>query len=253
VFFEHARLFPASDRVRLYTDTERLSEEYEYVGLAFGVLPIPFRSRLINTPLREGAPLCIAFFGDVRDEKGFDWLPDLLDAMMEEYVSRGRVRFLIQASLIHPEENPRSTPALERLRNYSEDHVRLVGLEGPLAPERYYMLVSEADLLLCPYHPGTYRARSSGTFTEAVAAGIPTVVPRGTWLAGRQPPGSGETFDDLGSFIGAVRQICDDYASYHQRAITGRGSWLARHSPECLVRALLGRWDETSCGVGKVA
>jgi glycosyltransferase involved in cell wall biosynthesis len=256
VFFEHARLFPASDRLRLYTDTEALSEEFERAsGLEFGVLPIPFRARLISRPAGDHGPICIAFFGDVREEKGFHWLPDLIDAMMDEYLARGRARFLIQASLVHPEANPRSRAALERLKTYAEDHVQLVGLEGPLAPERYYQLVSEADLLLCPYHPGTYRARSSGTLTEAIAAGIPTVVPRGTWLARAQPPGSGETFDDRESFIEAVLQVCGRYAGYQQRAVAGRRGWQARHSPERLIRALLGEGECEPSGsrVGKVA
>jgi glycosyltransferase involved in cell wall biosynthesis len=254
VFFEHARLFSASDRLQLYTDTEALSEEFERAsGLEFSVLPIPFRARLICRSAGDRGPICIAFFGDVREEKGFHWLPDLIDAMMEEYVSRGRVRFLIQASLVHPEENPRSRAALERLRTYPGDHVRLVGLEGPLAPDRYYQLVSEADLLICPYHRGTYRVRSSGTLTEAIAAGIPTVVPRDTWLARQQPPGSGETFDDLESFIDAVVQICGQYASYQQRAVAGRRTWLALHSPERLIRALLGERDQRTSRAEKVA
>jgi glycosyltransferase involved in cell wall biosynthesis len=254
VFFEHARRFPANDRLRLYTDTEALSDEFEHAsGLEFGVLPIPFRARLISSRPCDLGHLCIAFFGDVREEKGFHWLPDLIDSMMEEYVNPGRVRFLIQASLIHPEENPRSKAALDKLKNYSEDHVRLVGLEAPLAPDRYYQLVSEADLLLCPYHAGTYRARSSGTLTEAIAAGIPTVVPRGTWLARQQPPGSGETFDDRGSFIKAVLEICDRYASFQQGAVAGRRAWLARHSPERLIRALIGDSNEKRSHVAKVA
>jgi glycosyltransferase involved in cell wall biosynthesis len=253
-FFEHARRFPLSDRLRLYTDTEELSEDFErFSGLEFGVLPIPFRTRLLGNPSRQGRPLCVAFFGDVREEKGFHWLPGLVDALMEEHVATGRVRFLIQASLVRPEDEPLCRAALAELRKYAEDRVELVGLNGPLAPDRYYQLVSQADLLLCPYHPETYRCRSSGTLTEAIAAGIPTVVPRGTWLARQQPPGSGETFDDRESFLAAVRRICDHHAPYHAQALAGRGAWLERHSPERLVRALLGQRTQASPCIGKVA
>ncbi len=196
-----------------------MSEEYERIsGLEFGVLPIPFRSQLLSSRPREAGSLCIAQFGDVRDEKGFHWLPDLIDAMMDDYLRPGRVRFLIQASLIHPEYEPKSQAALERLKGYPRDSVRLVGLDGPLKPDSYYRLVSEADLVLCPYEAITYRNRSSGTLAEAIAAGIPTVVPQNCWLSSQPPPGSGKTFFDLESFIDAVRSICDDYPTYHSRA-----------------------------------
>jgi glycosyltransferase involved in cell wall biosynthesis len=253
-FFDHARLFAPTDRLRLYTDTEELSEDYErFSGLDFGVLPIPFRTRFLASRARQEGPICLAFFGDVREEKGFHWLPDLINALMEEHLASGRVRFLIQATLVHPEHETRCKAALDELKNHSEGHVRLVGLDGPLAPDLYYQLVSEADALLCPYHPEAYRWRSSGTLTEAISAGIPTVVPQGTWLARQQPLGSGETFKDRESFIAAVQRVCDRYPAYHLRASAGRESWLEQHSPDRLVRALLGAQVEQSSPMGKVA
>ena len=114
VFFEFARAFPVNDRLRLYTDSDGLSTEYEQLsGLEFGVLPIPFRSRLLKSRSRGAGPLCIGYFGDVRDEKGFHWLPDLVQAMFGDYVEPGRVRFVIQASLVHPEQEPLSKAAVK--------------------------------------------------------------------------------------------------------------------------------------------
>jgi glycosyltransferase involved in cell wall biosynthesis len=253
-YFDHARRFAPTDRLRLYTDSEELSEDYErFSGLDFGVLPIPFRTRLLSNPRRKGSALCLAFFGDVREEKGFHWLPGLIEALMPGYVIPGRVRFLIQASLVHPEGEPSCNAALHELMKLSEDHVRLVGLDGPLPPDLYYELVSEADLLLCPYDPGAYRCRSSGTLTEAISAGIPTVVPDGTWLARQQPTGSGARFVDAESFHAAVKQVCDHYATYHVQARAARKSWLAQHSPERLVQALLGHEAAQSERMGKVA
>ncbi len=189
----------------------------------------------------------------MRDEKGFHWLPDLVESMMEDYVRPGRVRFLIQASLVHPEHEPRSKKALEQLKRYPEGLVRLVGLDGPLAPDSYFRMVSETDLLVCPYHPTIYRSRTSGTLAEAIAFGIPTVVPFGSWLASQQPPDGGATFVDRDSFIEAVRRICDEYPSYHMRARSGRDSWLRLHSPERLVQTLLGTALDRGSSDGKVA
>ncbi len=241
-YFDFYRRELPYSRVRLYTDTDELSEAYrEFSGLEFTTLPIPFRTHLVTERPREpGRPLCIAFFGDVRDEKRFYWLPDLVDALAD-YLAAGKVRFLVQATLVQPEWNPASHRALLRLKGMPSEDVRLVGLDGPLSPEDYYRLFGEADVLLCAYDPFAYSRRSSGTLTEAVAAGIPTVVPRGTWLERQQPAGAGESCADLASFLQAVRRICDDYPRYHERARAARERWLTIHTPHNLVRTLLGR------------
>ncbi len=240
ILFDHSRRVRQSPRLRVYTDTQELREEYEhFAGLRFDVLPIPFRTNLIQTAKRQpDDALCIAFFGDVRDEKGFYYLPAVVEDLFAAYP--GKVRFVVQASLKHPEWNQKSATALARLKDYPPEYVRLVGTDGPLSPDDYFRLVSEADLLLCPYSPAAYKRRSSGTLTEAIAAGIPTVVPAKTWLAGQQPAGSGETFFDEPSLVTAVRKIVGAYESYARHARRARDQWLAVHSPDALVQQLVG-------------
>jgi hypothetical protein len=241
VLFEHSRMNGLPPKVRVYTDTRELAEEYKKVSrLEFDVLPIPFRADLIKPVERHtGQGLCIAFFGDVRDEKGFYHLPAIVEDLRTDYLEPGRVRFLIQTSLSHPEWNPQSVAALERLRAYPPHQVRLVGGSEPLSPEEYFRLVSGADVLLCPYRQVAYKRRSSGTLAEAVVAGIPTVVPADTWLARQQPPGTGEQFHDEASLLVAVRRICDDHARYHAQAQIAKKDWLAVHNPAALVKRLV--------------
>lgn len=241
VFFDHSRRVAPNSGIRLYTDTKELTGEYEHFsGLDFGVLPIPFRANLIRpTSVRGKDGLCIAYFGDVRDEKGFFHIPAIVADLLAGYVEPGKVRFLVQGSLSHPEWNAKSAAALEKLKTYPANQVRIVGLDAPLAPEEYFQLVSEADLLLCPYSPHAYKRRSSGTLTEAIAAGIPTVVPQGTWLATQQPDGTGEQFHDEPSLAAAVRKICDNYDRYLNCARRAKEEWLAFHSPAELVKRLV--------------
>lgn len=241
VSFDWVRREPPSPRIRLYTDTPELSEAYAaFSGQDFGVLPIPFRTSFVTARQREPKPpLRIAFFGDVREEKRFHWLPDLIEALMEDYVLPGKVRFLVQGTLVQPEWNPLSQQALARLKEMPPEYVQLVGLSGPIPPAEYYKLVSNADLVLCAYDPLAYSRRSSGTLTEGIAAGIPTVVAEGTWLERQQPPGTGETCTDLPSFIAAVRRICDDYPRYLKPARAAKERWLAAHTPRNLVKALV--------------
>ena len=242
VFFDHSRRAVPAPKVRLYTDTQELTEEYEHFsGLDFSVLPIPFRASLIKQPAEKKNGLCIAYFGDVRDEKGFFHIPAIVEDLLADYVEPGKVRFLVQASLTHPEWNPKSAAALERLQAYPPRQVQLVGIDEPLSPEEYFRLVSEADLLLCPYSLHAYKRRSSGTLTEAIAAGIPTVVPQDTWLARQQPAATGEQFFDEASLVAAVRKICDNYPRYSYHARRAKDEWLAVHSPAELVKQLVAR------------
>lgn len=223
--------------VRFCTDTEQLADEYSpLTSQPFEVLPIPFRQEFVGRSPDVGGPLLLAFLGEARDEKGFAWLPDLIDDLSADYVKSGKARFLIQANVGDPRYNPQSTAAVDRLRGLPRDTVELVGLDGPLSPAAYYDLVSAAHVLLVPYDRERYRAASSGTLSEAIAAGRPVVVPSDTWMAAQLPWAAGEAFEDYNSFVLAVRRVIDNYPTYAARAAACRGPWLAKHSPDALVR-----------------
>lgn len=239
-FFDLYREMGQSPRLRFYTDTDELSRDYALLsGLPFGVLPLPFRTRLMqHKTITDRQPLVLAYIGEARDEKGFPWLPMLIDWLFDSHVRTGKVRFLIQATLV-PGSNPLSTGALEILRRYPSQVVQFVGAEGPLSPEAYYHLVSEADIVLLPYDAVRYRACSSGTLAEAIAAGHPVVVPEGTWLSAQMPPGGGETFRDFISFVEAVRRVVDDFHRYREAVVAARAAWLMRHNPRVLIETVM--------------
>jgi len=239
-FFDLYREFGPSPRMRFYTDTQELSYDYGVLaGVPFGVLPLPFRTRLMAAPAsRPAGPLVLAYIGEARDEKGFPWLPMLIDWLMDSHIRTGKVRFLVQDTLV-PRWNPQSCAALEMLRRYPPEVVQLVGDQKPLTAEAYYGLVSAADVVLLPYDKVRYRASSSGTLAEALAAGHPVVVPEGTWLAAQVPEGGGETFQDFLSFVAAVQRVVDNFPRYRAAVEAGRAAWLARHTPRALIETLL--------------
>lgn len=229
-----------TDRIRLYTDTDQLSEEYRLAaGLRFGRLPIPFRAELVKRESREPQPpLTLVFLGEARDEKGFHWLPALVEALFDEWIMPGRVRLVAQATVGDSRYNPHSIFALHRLLAYPPEQVSLVGIDKPLEPTAYFELISAADAVLLPYDRDRYRAASSGTLAEALAAGVPTVVPARSWMSAQVTPGCGETFEDQEEFLGAVRQILTNYRSYYCCAQSQRHAWVTVHSPTALVEAL---------------
>ena len=56
-------------------------------------------------------------------------------------------------------------------------------LPDVLPRSNYVAWMGRADLILLPYDPKLFRARTSGVFVEAIAAGKPPVVTDGTWMA----------------------------------------------------------------------
>ena len=241
LWFQLYRELGVSDRVLLYTDAEPLSREYERVAqLPLAVLPVPFRSRLLQPQTRDvGTPLRLTYLGEPRDDKGFHWLPALMQQLWGDDACRGRVELHCQASMASPSVNPRSIAARRRLERYPRDWVRWYGQTGPLSAEAYYELLTQADIVLFPYEPARYQTATSGTFAEALAAGKPTVVPAGTWLASQQPAGSGEVFVDRQSFVDCVYKVIAGYDTYRQRAAAFAPQFLAWHTPSRLVEQLI--------------
>lgn len=181
------RAFRASapaDRVFLYTDTEELTAHYNALGIAaFRTLPVPvgrayFRGRkqaAITGSLR------IAYLGDARTEKGYPLLPRLVGDLWPDYVAPGRVTFAIQSNFNSATGSPDVVVARAQLQGWPDDRVRIIS--EPLTPEAYREEVQAADVLLLPYDGDKYYVRSSGILAEALAAGVPVVVPAGTWMS----------------------------------------------------------------------
>lgn len=242
-FFSLLEKWGPSSRMHFYTDTEELSRDHDLLGnLRFGVLPIPFRTEFAaeRRPASDSR-LRLVYLGEPRDEKGFSWLAGLIDRMMQNYVAAGKVRFILQANVCAPQYNPKSAAVLPLLREYPEDFVHLVGRDAPLTPEEYYGLLAEADIVLLPYDRDRYRACSSGTLAEAIASGCPVVVPANSWMSAQVGEGTGEVFFDRESFYAAVERVVDNFDAYHSAAEACRKHWLAKHTPDHLVQALVAR------------
>jgi glycosyltransferase involved in cell wall biosynthesis len=166
--------------VRFYTDTEELTEQYDFLGVyPFATLPVPVDVSAV--PRTERDPLVIGYLGDARDEKGFSHLPKLVEAFAPRRDSAAGVRFLFQSNFNVPGGEPGSRYARSLLRAYGNDFVELA--QGPFDSQQYAALLRRMDIVLIPYAGEKYSARSSGILMEALAAGRPVLVPTCTWMA----------------------------------------------------------------------
>jgi len=171
-------------RVEFYTDTDRLTTQYDRLACArFRTLPIPVNPAFAEHRSRLRAPdiFTVTYLGDAREEKGYQFLPGIVRETLR--LSAGPVRFLVQSNFAFrfPERQGPVVMARHFLRQHPSEEVEV--LSSPLTVEEYRNLLLSGSVSLLPYDAESYYARSSGILVESLTAGIPVVVPAGSWLA----------------------------------------------------------------------
>lgn len=171
-------------RIRWTTDSEPLATEYEELfGIHCEVLPIPHTHQAESkgselVPPKSPEVKRVVFLGDAREEKGVELLP----ALAKGWPRSGplaSVEFVIQAVITSSYHTPMAEH-LEAIVKAAHPSFKLI--TRVLAPADYNCLLGSADLVLLPYDAGTYKGRTSGPFMEALCAGKPVVIPKGTWM-----------------------------------------------------------------------
>ncbi len=186
-------------------------------GLEVQTFPVPW-----DGPPRSdhpGRPRRIGFFGHQRRERGLDRLPALVSSLLHggyEVVlhdSRGRL-----PPLQHP---------LLQVRN---------GFLSDLGAE-----VRGCDLVVCPMDPRRYRMRLSGVVLQAVACGVPFVLPEGTLSARRFAAGGAcQAYPerDPEGPRAAVQAVALDYPRFARAAAGQALTWQEHHGEARFLQAV---------------
>ena len=229
--------------VALFSDTEQLCAMYERLcHTPFGLLPIPIDAPDRPRSRRDG-PLLVGYFGDARDEKGFDLLPQII-ASVRRRRAELTIRFVVQINLNTTEGDPGARAARSQLSSMRGADLELV--EGPLTVQAYRDLMTQADIVLLPYRPSAYAERSSGILMEAIVAGAPCVATRGAWMqsaldsAAPDVPAGVLAEPDAEALADGVLQVAADWARYASGAWKLGQTLRSRCDPAELVRRLAG-------------
>ena len=199
------------------------------------VAPLPYRA--VN-PLRNRAgarPVVVAILGHHKSRKGYDKLPEIAARLLEV---RADVRLLVQA--VSPADAP---DALMGLRHLAASDDRLTLCERVAGEEGWPLLLEKSDLMLCAYRPQFHFVGFSAVAAEALANGIPTVLPGGSpmakWL--EECGGGGTTFDcfEANEISTAVERALDDFDRYATLAYTGGLAWPTTRGPARLLDAVM--------------
>lgn len=174
----------AVPRSYFYTDTDELTVQYNRLGaVPFHTVPIPHTRPPASAGSHDG-PLRVIYVGDARSEKGYQFLPDVVQDLWEDLVVQGKLRFTLQSNYNIKYGEPAIVVARGRMEYFASQPGRPVELlKKPLTSQQYQELLLSGDINLLLYDRDNYYARSSGVLVESLAAGIPVVVPAGTWLA----------------------------------------------------------------------
>jgi hypothetical protein len=241
--FARAGRMQCNRRLHFFTDTDELSDLYrQSSGLPFATLPIPHTDGPSPSRPSGGGPLRIVYLGGARKEKGFHHLPNIVRQVREDLLAAGQAAFTVQSAGNLTLEEPEIIAARKDLQTLAGQGVTLLG--EALTPEQYRGLLHSGDLALLPYDRQAYRARSSGILAEVLAAGIPAIVPAGTWLARQLPaalPGStpvGLTYEDVGEVPQLLREMVRHHAAYRDAARALAPRWMERHNAARLIEML---------------
>jgi hypothetical protein len=168
-------------RVSFYTDTDELTAQYNRLGVfPFRTAPIPHTHGPRAGKPRTG-PVRAIYVGDARGEKGYHHIPGIIRNLWTDYVEPGKVTFHLQSNYNIPQGEPEAVMARSALEALPKDKVQL--LKNPMTSAEYREFLLSGDINLLLYDTTNYYARSSGILVESLTAGVPVIVPAGSWLA----------------------------------------------------------------------
>ncbi|GGB61327.1 hypothetical protein GCM10011316_36650 [Roseibium aquae] len=169
-------------KVTFFTDTHELSDQYNYIGIyKFYTLPVPV-DVVDDVAVKDShQKYIVSYLGDAREEKGFHYLKSIVECINGNNSLSKSVEFLFQSNFNFPGGDELSRHAKHDLENLVFENVSLI--EGPVDSEVYSKYLDMSSMLVMPYSPADYFARSSGVFMEALSRGLPVVVPAGSWMS----------------------------------------------------------------------
>lgn len=198
-------------------------------------LPSPYRA---VAPLRNRAgarPVTVSVLGHQRALKGYDLLPEIARELLR---ARPDIRLFVQNVAA-----PEGAVPQQKLREMAQTTERLAVEETPAGQARWARLLEMADLVLCPHRLEFYIAGFSAVLNEALANGIPAVVPAGTTLETmvQDCGGPGTAFErfDPASITAATSRVLDDFDRFATLAYAAARRWPETRGPVRLVDELL--------------
>ena len=205
------------------------------------VLPLPQFTNTSVTSRVGRRPITVGVLGHQRPDKGYHLMPEIARLLLA-HEPDARL-------LIHNGDPEGMARVQQELRAHAAVETRVTLNEQAAGPALWAELLAASDLILCPYEPARFVASYSAVAAEALANGIPIVVPGGTTLARMLTtfggPGSAFPNHTPASIVDATRAVLADFDAAAARAEAAAAQWNATMGVANMVTAML-----TLCGRG---
>lgn len=215
------RLFVESVPLQRYFErlaNERLPVLLNPVGRALAAAAVAASEA--RDARRGSGTVVFGYFGEARQEKGFQLLPDIVETLIREH-GPATVRFNIQVSAAPGNDTEAIREAQNRLRRLADTYKTQETVclhDGFPDMDTYFGAFVQCDALLLPYDVRAYAVRGSGVALEGLALGISIIVPAGTDMA--------ETFAGPGCIVANAYTI-EGFAQACRIFIANQASILA--------------------------
>jgi len=223
-------------RLHMFTFEPMSSKLYSFILKAtVDTLPLPHFSKTPGGSRAGRRPVTVSVLGHQRPDKGYDLVPDIARMLLEQ---RADIRLLIHNGA--PQE---MAAVQQKLRDLRPGHPQLMLDERMAGPPLWEDLLRRSDIILCPYPVWRFAAAYSAVAAEAVASGIPLVVPAATTLAALvdQYGGAGTSFaqHDPATIVAAVIRAVDRFDELADIAARAAVKWHDTMGAENMVKAML--------------
>ena len=229
-FIDEDKVFFAASNRLIAAQIRRVAEK------PCAVFPVPLELEVPAKTFRtraEKKTLVLGYAGEGREEQGVALLPDAIEALLPVYPD---LTFVVQLACRFTD-----TATLVRLNSFGE-RVRVD--ESCYVGADFHRLLLTFDALVLPYKPTKYVERSSQVVIEAMALGVPLIVPRGTSLALEVKRfDAGYTLirsHDAPGVAAAISRFIDNHDVLAQKSVDAAPRCTAFHSGSNLIDMLLG-------------
>ena len=209
------------------------------LGRDVEVFPLP-RDATTAVRRRVGKrPITVSVLGHQRREKGYHLMPEIARQLLAK---RRDINILVHNG------DPELSKAIQQdLRQLAIVDPRLIVDERIAGRTLWPELLDKSDLVLCPYTSSRFAVSYSAVASEAVANGMPLVVPARSSLARLLSDfgDSGELFEkaEPSYIVAATLRALSRFDDLAQIAMRGAKKWNEVHGPRRFVDALLKRQD----------
>jgi glycosyltransferase involved in cell wall biosynthesis len=200
-----------------------------------GVLPTPHVATGSRRSRCGKLPITVAVLGNQRPEKGYQFMPEVARSLLQ---SNANIRILC-----HNANPGMMRETQEDLHEIAAKNSRLIMDERLAGGEVWQGVLDASDLIILPYASPRFAISYSAVAVEAIANGIPLVVPAGTSMARlvQEFGGVGTTFDraEPSAIIAAIQRALDRFDQLATSACVGSQLWEQLHGPRNLFDAML--------------